>query len=575
MQIVRHDARAVEGTKAARGSSTLALVPRGTPRIYVRLAALGLRTVVLTATVAVPGHVWAHENSGDSYSVSSRKFALVRVRSQPASRELPPKPSMPLHAGARPPTGAVEPPTPGASVSSEVVEAERAVTIVAVRVRGREQVSSAQIDAMLAAVGVEAGAVVSWPEDPRVDELRARLISTGYFRRVTVGLVPLPGPTPRGVLTIELDERSSLVVDDVYLASSRLTPFHGGLSLLERNFLGRAVHFGGAWVWGVRPSHVPRARNQQSGRLHIEAPQLAGSVVGLSGTMFYVSASEPFRVAGEFDDPTPSLFRTLEYSRVGGVIGIGVPIASELRLGVDYRFEEVDVVIPWELEQTLPDGSSRPISFVVADGASTLTSAEVSLRWDGRDRELSLGSGARLAVDVHWSSPLVGSDYEFAKVRGAAAYSFRLPWGHWLTPGLIGGQVVGKAPRFELFHPGDLNAWTPGRELGLTYSTRAPFDVLRTGVDTYALVHMFAAGDVEYALALFRRPRTALVEGGHLYITFGTYIVAGDAATRLERAELGLPEMPMGVDANFGLRLDTSFGVVDLSIGNVMRRLPL
>ncbi|TPV96104.1 MAG: hypothetical protein B7733_06470 [Myxococcales bacterium FL481] len=452
---------------------------------------------------------------------------------------------------------------------------ERAVTIVAVRVRGREQVARSQIDAVLVAVGVEAGAVVSWPQDARVDELRARLMATGYFRQVTVGLLPHSSSPARGVLTIDLEERSSLVVEDLYAASSRFTPAHGGLALLERNFLARAVHFGGAWVWGTRPRNVPRARNQQAGRLHIEAPQLVGAAVGFTGTLFYVSASEPTRVAGSLSDPTPGLFRTLDYARLGGVLGVGVPVASALRLGVDYRFEQIDAVLPPRLDQTLPDGSVRPVDPRLIDGSSVLTSAEFSLRWDGRGQNPRLATGVRLALDVQWSSPLVGSDYEYAKVRGAAAYSFRLPWGHWLTPGLFGGQVLGQMPRYELFHPGDLNAWTPGRELGLTYSTRAPFDVLGTGVDTYALVHLFAAGNVEYTLPLFRRARTSWVESGQLYVMFGTYIVSGDTETRGERQQMGLPEMPVGVDANFGLRLDTSLGIVDLSAGNALRRLPL
>ena len=50
-----------------------------------------------------------------------------------------------------------------------------------------------------------------------------------------------------------------------------------------------------------------------------------------------------------------------------------------------------------------------------------------------------------------------------------------------MTPSALGGQLTGDAPRFERFHPGDFADWTPGRDMGLVYSTRLPIDVFKTG----------------------------------------------------------------------------------------------
>jgi hypothetical protein len=36
-----------------------------------------------------------------------------------------------------------------------------------------------------------------------------------------------------------------------------------------------------------------------------------------------------------------------------------------------------------------------------------------------------------------------------------------------------------------------------------------------------------------------------------------------------------MPAAPIGLNLNLGLRLETALGTLDLSVGNVMRRLPL
>jgi outer membrane protein assembly factor BamA len=452
---------------------------------------------------------------------------------------------------------------------------QRSVTIVEIEVRGREQVSRRQIEEILESEGLAAGTVVLWPEDPRVEEARAALVATGYFARVTLRLVPRRGSLDRADLVVELRERGSLELSRIFLGSSRLTPFHGGLELVERNFLGRSVHVGGGLMWGTLPREIPRAQRQQGYRLFGEAPRIASTPVGIYATAQFLSASEPYRVAGAADDPAPELFRTVDYTRIGGELGVDFSITAEWRFGVGYRFERVDAAVPDEAVWVTEKGESRVLDLGLRNGRHRLTSLDFSLSWDGREPYASLGRGGRFGLDVQLAALPLGSQYEYVKVVLGAAYGFRLPWDHSITPVLLAGEVAGIAPRFERFFPGDLSAWTPGRELGLVYSTRNPIDLLGTGLDRQGLGSYFARIDLEYAIPLFRRPRTKLIDGGHLFFGVGSYVISGDAAERSQRRHDGLPAVPVGVDGNMGLRLDTGLGRVDLSVGNVLRRVPL
>lgn len=465
------------------------------------------------------------------------------------------------------PTSAVDAPAEGPSA--------RSLRLTEVRVVGAEQVSEKQIRSALVAEELAVGGAILWPEDTRVERARLRLLATGYFSRVTLKLRPGAAGGDTAVLIVEVEERASLTVTDLFLGSSAMTPFHGGLQLVERNFLGRAIHIGGGFIWGTVPHEIAKARRQQGLRLFVEAPRLPDTRFGLGGTFYVVSASEPYRVAGARDDPNPSLFRTVDYARVGGLLGLSFPITSRFQLGVDYRFEMVDALLPDAAIYVAPTGESEAVDLALHPGRRRLTSTNFSLGWDGRERAAQIGKGGRFALDLHLASPLVGSEYEYMRLVAGAAYTFRLPWRHWITPSVLAGQIAGKAPRFEQFYGGDLSELTPGRELGILYSTRGPFDLLGTGVDTRAFGSLFGRLDVEYVWPILRRSRIRGLTGGHLFLGAGLFTLAGDAEERARWRALGEPAAPLGLNLNLGIRLETAIGTLDLSVGNVMRRLPL
>lgn len=473
--------------------------------------------------------------------------------------------------------GAIEGPEPApndAALSQAPVE--RSVEIVGLQIRGRARVTAKQVTEALEAEGLSEGEQVFWPEDPRIDRAIQRLAATGYFDQVAIRLVPISTESNRAWLIVDVHERGALVVRDIHAASSLLTPFAGGFDLAERNLAGSRVHLGGAFVIGTLGREVPNDRRQHAYQIYTELPVIAGTPLGVAASAYAILANEPYRIAGQNWDPDPANFDTVPYSRFGGVLGVTIPFRADLRLGIDFRFEAIDSRAPSLAPmRELPDGTLRSLDLHLKQELHYLSTAEFSFIWDERSRASLLGKGGHIRLDVQLSSPAIGSSYEYLRVLIGGGYSFRLPWGHWLTPSLWGGQVAGDAPRFELFLPGDLADWTPGRTMGLQYSTRWPVDTFKTGVNDYALAQIGGRVDLEYGVPLFRRPRTSFVYGGYLFVSAGIFTLTGTRAERTERRQQGLLVAPVGLNANFGLKLDTSIGTFDFSVGNVLRRVPL
>jgi outer membrane protein assembly factor BamA len=474
--------------------------------------------------------------------------------------------------GAFAPSAAFAGPAAGSDDGESLVA--RALHIRSIRIVGREQVSTRQIRSVLRAEDVRVGSEILWPEDPRIEAVRDRLRATGYFKRVTVRFETIEGSDDEVILVVDLEERSSVVVSEVDLGSSRMTPFRGGLAVAERNLLGRAIHLGGAFIWGARP-RIDKARRQQAYRVDVEAPRLGSAPMGAFGSGWFVSAGEPYRVEGSDDDPNPALFRSYDYDRLGGVVGLSFPLRAGLSIDAGYRFERVAAFLPDGAARARPEGTSAPVVFDLRDGPHRHTAGQFGILWDGREDVFLAGQGGRFALDVQASSVAVGSQYDYVKIVAGGAYSFRLPWRHWITPSATGGQIAGDAPVFERFYSGDLSRWTPGREQGLRYSTRNPIDVFGSGIDTREFGSLFGKFELEYAWPLFRRTRTRVVYGGDLVIAAGVFTLAGDRRERAARRDAGQRVAPVGFDADIGLRLDTAIGTFNVSVGNVLRRTPL
>ena len=486
--------------------------------------------------------------------------------------------AVPALAWAGPP---VEGPQPAAA--EDLVDGDapvlsgrgRAVEIVALQIHGRKQVAAKQITEALEAEGLIEGERVFWPDDPRVERATQRLAATGYFDQVSIRLAPVSERRDQAALVVDLHERGSLVLSQLYLANSRLTPFAGGFELLERNLGGSSVHLGAGFVVGTPARGVPDRRLQHAYQIFTELPAFAGTPLGAVASAYAILANEPYRVAGQDFDSDPRNFDTVRYSRFGGTLGVTIPFRADLTLGIDLRFEGIDAAPPESPQRDRGDDELEALDLRLAPGLHFLSSVEFSLAWDQRSRAAILGKGGHIRLDVQLSSPAIGSSYEYLRVLIGGGYSFRLPWGHWLTPSLWGGQIAGDAPRFEMILPGDLADWTPGRTMGLQFSTRWPVDSFRTGVNAYPLAQVGGRIDLEYGIPLFRRPRTSVIYGGYLFFSGGIFTMTGTRAERQARRAMGELVAPVGLNADFGLKLDTSFGTFDISVSNILQRTPL
>ena len=495
--------------------------------------------------------------------------ALLPVRAGAAPVAAEPATVVPKHAltaEAGPAAGEAEP--------ADGDEVSRALTVDRIDIVGREQVSARQIRAVLRTEGIEKGGEILWPEDERVQRARQRLRGTGYFKAVALRVQPVPGDPKRVVLVVEVQERATVAVKRVYLGNSKMTPFRGGIDLVERNFLGRAIHLGGAFLWSTRPT-IDRGRRQQAYEVFVESPPLGATKIAPRASGRFVSAGEPYRVSGAADDPDPIHFRSYEYDRVGGSVGVVFHLLPNLLLDVGYRFERIEALVPDDPMRVLPDGTSIPLDLHMRAGRHRYTTASLGLAYDSRRQAFLAGKGGRFGFDLQVSSPAVGSNYEFIKLVAGGAYSFRLPWRHWLTPSAAGGQITGNAPIFERMYAGDLSSWTPGRELGLRISTRNPIDVFGTGIDARPFGDIFGRFDLEYVWPLFRRTRTRRFYGGDLFFGAGVFTLVGNAAERAAQRAADQTITPVGFNANLGVRLDTSLGTFNISVGSLLRRTPL
>src|SRR6185312_7188000 len=124
-------------------------------------------------------------------------------------------------------------------------------TIEEVRVTGNRKTQTSLIVGELAVLGLEPGAAVD-ASDARVERARYRLLSLGYFLDVHLSVTR---GSKRGavVLVVDVEERGTLVINELFPATSGATLFWGGADVSETNFLGRGINLGAGFVASTKP----------------------------------------------------------------------------------------------------------------------------------------------------------------------------------------------------------------------------------------------------------------------------------------------------------------------------------
>jgi outer membrane protein insertion porin family len=423
-------------------------------------------------------------------------------------------------------------------------------------VRGNQRTAAAVVRA---GVLLQSGDALS-ADDPRLELSRFRLLGSGLFYDVRLHL---ERGHERGwaVLVVEIVERGTLVVHELWWGASQAVRGWGGVDLTDTNFVGRGLQLGGAALVTAAPE-MPGGHIQYALGLSLIDPRIGRTPLFFGAGLTFHDASEPFQVTGADWDGRPANFVAVHYRRGGGVIGFGAELGGFSRLRADYHYERVDATLPHPLT-TLDPG--------LRDGGANLSMISFSFERDTRADPVLTPSGSRLVLENEFAVSALGSSWDFFKLTLTYQQWVRLRWGHVISFGALAGFIAGDAPIFERYFLGDLDPLMPSHALGLTLSTLAPRNLLSSGISRERYGSLAARLMIEYAIPLFRGGRQ--VYGGDVFFDVGLVALANYDDVRAPKAD-GWQAVPMDLIVDVGLRLDTVIGTFKLSLGNTLGRLP-
>lgn len=419
-------------------------------------------------------------------------------------------------------------------------------------------------------------------EDPRLDALRWRLLGTGWFEEVRLG-IERGSRRGRVVLVVQVVERNTFVIQSIALGlsegllnsgavDSEAQPYFG-ISVAEVNLFGTGVSLEATALLSLF---------QQGGRLRLGQASFLGGDWGLTGSLFFNNGREFFgnddvlvalddcvREPGELPCEA-ARNAVLEYRRYGGTIGTGVDLADAWRFTLDWHFEVLEMVDRPAAASHRRGLEIVPIDFHVHDGLSYVSTLVLGVSLDERDNPGLPTSGRHVFVDADLGTQLIGSSYDFVRVRAGWREWFRLPEAHHtLRLGLFVGAAVGDAPFFYRFYVADMSDLIPARVLELNLDRRAPPNLLGTAIREMRAQELAGRVDVEYSIWLYEGRDE--VRGLVLYGLLGAYAL-------LDRADLsvaiagyeGAARAPIDLTFDVGLRLDTIVGVFQLGFSTLL-----
>jgi outer membrane protein assembly factor BamA len=445
-------------------------------------------------------------------------------------------------------------------------------TLEGVEVRGNTKTLARVV---LRYVPFHAGDVLD-VNDPELELTRFRLLGTGFFRDVQLSL---RRGTQRGyvVLVVDVAERNTLIVDDLWLglsadvdpsgAAKPLTAY-GGASVTETNLAGTGIALGGAFAV---------ADSQLALRARLSDPQFARSNWISEAEVLYNNARDFFGlgdvvVAGAPGEAAQD-YAILQYKRFGARVGFGHDLGISSQIYFDYRLEKIDARVP--IAASDHRGLDvEPIDFMLADGSSVLSTLRATVVNDTRDEPLLPTRGHFLTASVDASLTPLGSDYPYAKLVAHGSQWFHLPWGHVIGVDAFVGGIFGNAPLFERFYVGDLTDLLPDRVLDLNFDRRPAPNYLNTDIVEIRYGNYAAKLDAEYRVPLYRGTRS--IYGVDLFGSFGIFGLANEEDfTNRARGYQGFSSLPVGLTFNAGLRIDTQAGGFVLGLSNLIGLIPL
>ncbi len=437
--------------------------------------------------------------------------------------------------------------------------------VAAVQVRGNRRTDAGLI---LRELGIGPGDVIT-PDDPRVRAAELRLLSLGFFLRVGLRVLPVPGRRGAVILVVDTQERGTAILNALYLGISEATLAWGGLDVSETNFAGRGIAIGAGFVASTTPA-VPEARAGRSVSVRVAGPPRREGLL-LSGNFLFSHGSEFFQAFGREAEVDPYKWRALDIRRVGGSLAVGGDISRNTRFSTEGHFESVFAGLPSIRTRDLGGGITAPIDFGIHDGSSRVASVTALLDYDTRSDPVLPSRGRRLSMSVEASLPVLGSSYAYAKGIAQGSFYFSTWRDHVVGLHAFAGAIFGDAPYFNQFFIGDLNFLLPARALGLNFATQPSRDFLNNAIADKRYEPFAARALVEYAVPLWRRG--GIIYRGDAFAAFGAFTLAGLEDLRA-RDVPAREAFPLDLTADLGIKLDTHIGIFTVSIANGLGRIP-
>ena len=321
----------------------------------------------------------------------------------------------------------------GAPAGGGVVRAAGAIglkyTLEGIEVRGN---TTTLARVVLRYVPFQAGDVLD-VNDPELELTRFRLLGTGFFRDVQLSL---RRGTQRGyvVLVVDVSERNTLVVDDLWLGlSADVDPSgsepaaHGVRRRLGHRDEPRPAPGSPSAArspWPTASSRCARGSSTRSSPARTGSPRRSSSTTTRATSSAWRTCSSAIR----------SPRRTspiLQYKRFGARVGFGHDLGISSQIFFDYRLEKIDAALPAAASDHR-GLDVEPIDFMLIGGSSILSTLRTTVVHDTRDEPILPTRGHFLTASVDASLTPLGSDYPYAKLVAHGSQWFELPWGHVL-----------------------------------------------------------------------------------------------------------------------------------------------
>jgi outer membrane protein insertion porin family len=406
--------------------------------------------------------------------------------------------------------------------------------------------------------------------DRRLRDTRFKVLALGYFRDVELAMRK---GSARGKVIIEIHvvERGTFVLNKLWFGSTNDAPYWLGADVGERNLLGLGIAIGGGIVYADQ-GEVAGSRPQWAGELRLSDPSLYGSRWGVYGSLTLIHGSDTYRVAGTSGED-PSDFQAFPYRRFGGRAGITYDATSLSRISAGLRLEQISTALPVAPTQTLAGGQIESVDLHLDPGASKVVTASFGFDRDTRSDPILPHSGGRITAAAELGSAALGGDYDFATLFGRYEHWFPLrDERSAIGMHLVGGVVIGDAPRFDRIYISDVDPMLTPRALGLTLSNASPLDILGTRPDKPMYGELGGTATVEYVQRLFRGSGKNRVYGGDWFVSLGVWGLAQTDDLRLRDSSVW-NSLPVDLYGDAGVRIDTDLGIFELTISNALGRI--